>query len=277
MQSSLDAARRAAGAADKRDGFTFAQLCDPQLGMGGYAHDVAAFKSAVRELNRLAPDFVLICGDLTHEAGNDDALAHFNVIRSGLRMPSYCAPGNHDVGNEPTEALLGRFRDRVGPDYFRLRHKGCTFLVLNTQLWKSPLDDETEQQERWLTRELARARETGGPLFVAGHFPLFTEDPGEDEYYFNLPLRRRAALYDLYAAHGVRALLAGHTHRNLLRESGPVPQVTTASTSHNYDAAPLGFRLWHVNPAGAIRHEYHELPEPLAGSSAPVPEAVALS
>jgi 3',5'-cyclic AMP phosphodiesterase CpdA len=276
MDPVLDAANQAARALDTCAGFTFAQLCDPQLGMGGYAHDVAALKSAVHELNRLAPDFVLICGDLTHEAGNDDALAHFNVIRSGLRMPSYCAPGNHDVGNEPTAALLARFRDRVGPDYFRLRHKGCTFLVLNTQLWKSPLDDETEQQERWLTHTLAEAGETGGPVFVAGHIPLFTDDPGEAEHYYNLPAKRRRGLHDVFARHRVRALMTGHTHRNQTRADETVLMVTTASTSFNYDASPLGFRIWHVRSDGAVGHRYHPLPEPLASSAAQEPAAAAL-
>lgn len=39
--------------------FTFAQICDTQLGMGGYAHDVKTFKAAVSKINTLKPDFVV--------------------------------------------------------------------------------------------------------------------------------------------------------------------------------------------------------------------------
>ena len=37
--------------------FTIIQMCDTQLGMGGYAHDVDAFNKAVVEINALAPDW----------------------------------------------------------------------------------------------------------------------------------------------------------------------------------------------------------------------------
>jgi hypothetical protein len=35
--------------------FTFVQLCDTQLGMGGYEHDVKAFRQAVQQINALTP------------------------------------------------------------------------------------------------------------------------------------------------------------------------------------------------------------------------------
>ena len=44
--------------------FSFAQMCDTQLGMGGYEHDVKTFGLAVTQINKMKPDFVVICGDL---------------------------------------------------------------------------------------------------------------------------------------------------------------------------------------------------------------------
>src|SRR5437588_11592772 len=41
----------------KEQPFTFVQMCDPQLGMGGYEADVARFKQAVKQINALKPDF----------------------------------------------------------------------------------------------------------------------------------------------------------------------------------------------------------------------------
>ena len=37
--------------------FSFVQLCDTQLGMGGYEHDVEIFCQAVERINDLNPDF----------------------------------------------------------------------------------------------------------------------------------------------------------------------------------------------------------------------------
>ncbi|MDP4678851.1 MAG: hypothetical protein NWS46_00615, partial [Cyclobacteriaceae bacterium] len=60
-------------------------MCDTQLGMGGYEHDKATFKQAVRQINNLDPDFVVICGDLVHWA-NDSSFNDFNNIKAGFNI-----------------------------------------------------------------------------------------------------------------------------------------------------------------------------------------------
>ena len=45
--------------------FTFVQLCDTQLGFGGYEHDLSAFKQAAKQINAMKPDFVVICAPHT--------------------------------------------------------------------------------------------------------------------------------------------------------------------------------------------------------------------
>ena len=52
------------------------QMCDTQLGMGGYEHDVRTFKQSVKLINKMQPDFVVICGDLVQKA-NDKSFADF--------------------------------------------------------------------------------------------------------------------------------------------------------------------------------------------------------
>ena len=64
--------------------FTFVQLCDTQLGMGGYDHDVKTFNQAAVQINELNPDFVVICGDLVHNAA-DSTFADFNEIKAKIR------------------------------------------------------------------------------------------------------------------------------------------------------------------------------------------------
>ena len=61
--------------------FSFVQLCDTQLGMGGYEHDIRTFKQAVRQINMLDADFVVICGDLVNHA-NDSSYSDFNLVNS---------------------------------------------------------------------------------------------------------------------------------------------------------------------------------------------------
>jgi serine/threonine-protein phosphatase CPPED1 len=235
--------------------FTFVQMCDPQLGYTNYVRDLRHFELAVQQINQLMPDFVVICGDLVNDP-RPDTFGDFNKARRQLKMPSYCAPGNHDLGNAPTLASLKLYRTLVGRDYFRFENKGCTFLVLNTQIWKSPVAGETEKQDAWLERALADAHKRGRPIFVVEHYPPFVKTAEEPDAYFNLPMPKRRELLAAFQRNGVKAVLAGHTHTTTNRSFGPIEIVNSETTSQNFDNRPFGFRLWHVNQDGSFWHEF---------------------
>lgn len=156
--------------------FTFVQLCDTQLGMGGYEHDVRTFTQAVVQVNALQPDFAVICGDLV-QTPNAKSFADFNTIKAGFSVPCYCASGNHDVLNKPTAASLKYYRETVGPDYYKVEHKGYTFVIVNTQLWKAPLAGESEKHHAWVVETLKDAKIKGSPVFIVAHYPLFVKSP----------------------------------------------------------------------------------------------------
>jgi 3',5'-cyclic AMP phosphodiesterase CpdA len=239
----------------RQEPFTFVQMCDPQLGFTNYQQNLRQFEQAVRQINELQPDFVVICGDLV-DAPNRHSFGDFNRARRQLDMPSYCAPGNHDVGNAPTQGTLKIYRELVGRDYLSFKNKGCTFLVLNTQLWKSPLAVETDKQQAWLERELAYARKKGRPVFVVQHYPPFMMTANEPDAYFNLSDEKRRELLAAFERNGVKAVLAGHTHTTATRHFGQIEIVNSETTSRNFDNRPFGFRLWHVRQDGSFRHEF---------------------
>jgi len=243
-----------AGQADPQ-AFTFVQLCDPQLGMGGYAHDVQSFRQAGEKINQLKPDFVLICGDLVHER-TEQSFADFKEIRSALTVPSYCVPGNHDVGGAPTPATLKTYREMIGPDYYAVEHKGYTFVLVNTQLWKAPLEGETDRQDAWLMETLKAALKKKSPVFIVGHYPLYLEHPDEPEEYMNLPADKRAELLALYDRCGVVAVLGGHVHRLLIHEWKGLQLVNGETTSKNFDSRAPGFRLWYVDGRRCLRNDF---------------------
>ena len=244
-----------AGESPKTKAFTFVQLCDTQLGMGGYEHDINAFKQAVTQINALKPDFVVICGDLVNEA-DDKSFKDFNSIKSGLTMPCYCAAGNHDVGGKPTAASLKRYRKVIGKDYYSFEHAGYTFVVTNTQLWKASVKDESAKHDAWVIKTLKEAKEKRSPIFVVGHCPLYLKSPGESDSYFNVPLNKRKELLALYRQCGVLAVLAGHTHRTIVNNYEGIQLVNGESTSKNFDKRPLGLRLWKVASPASVKHEF---------------------
>lgn len=239
----------------EKQAFTFVQICDTQLGMGGYEHDVEMFERAVVKINALNPDFVVICGDLVHDR-NDKSFADFKEIKADLTVPCYCVPGNHDVGNEPTAESLKKYREVIGDDTYSFEHKGYTFVFVNTQLWKSPVEGETEQQDVWLTNTLQTAAQKNRPVFVVGHYPLFLNAPDEADEYMNLPLVKRGELLELYERSGVVAVLGGHAHRLIISDYNGIQMVNGETTSKNFDQRPMGFRIWHINDVRPYVHEF---------------------
>ena len=224
--------------------FTFVQICDPQLGFGeSYRHDVETFKQSVERINEIKPDFVVICGDLVNSP-DKKSYSDFKEINEKITVPSYLISGNHDVGNNPTEESLNRYRKTIGKDYYLFKNKGVTFIVVNSQLWKSPVKGETEKQDSWLKKNLTAAKKEKSPVVILQHYPLFLEKSDETNQYYNLPLKTRKKLINLFAENGVIAVLGGHVHKKMANEYKGIKFVNGETTSRNFDGSPPGFKVW---------------------------------
>jgi len=245
-----------AASAEAPEPFVFVQLCDTQLGMGGYADDKESLRLAVEQINELKPDLVFICGDLVNDPSDDNAFADFKALVAGFAAPCHCAPGNHDVGTQTTIPLLQRYRTIMGEDYFEVQHKGCTFLVVNTSLWRNQVPGESEKHDAWFEQRLKNASKAGRRIFIVGHYPPFVKTPEEKDEYFNLPQAKRAEVLGLAKQYGVEAILTGHTHREIINTHEGILSVTSCTTSKNFDGAPRGFRVFRVGTQGALQHEY---------------------
>ena len=237
--------------------FSFVQMCDPQLGMGGYEHDKASLRQAVMQINELDCDFVVICGDLVHNA-SDSSFADFLDLTAELDMPCHLVAGNHDVGNIPSDTTLAIYREIIGKDYYTFEYAGYAFVVTNTQLWKTHIGEESDIHDRWFKEKMSRTDGKQSPVFVIGHHPLFVERVDEAEAYFNLPPIKRQELLDLFSTSKVVAYLSGHKHETLLNDYEGIQLVTGESTSKNFDNRPLGFRLWEVGK-DSVWHRFVQL------------------
>lgn len=247
----------------------FVQLCDTQLGMGGYEADMIRFDLAVKAINALDADWVVVCGDLVNDGGDDQAVADFKRIARAFTMPVYLAPGNHDVGNEPTVESLERYRKLQGTDYYTAMEHGYKLMVVNTQLWKFHVPQESEKHDTWFSEELLKTTQSGTPTLIVSHYPPFVAAPDEADDYFNLPPEKRKQLLAAVKAADVKAWLAGHVHKNIVLDYESIPVVASATTSKNFDGAPFGFRVWEANEDGTLSHRY----EPLEIPAGLIPEA----
>ena len=188
----------------KLEPFTFVQLCDTQLGMGGYQHDIETFEQAVRQINELNPDFAVICGDLVHNA-TDSSYADFKRIMSNFKVPCYPAPGNHDVGNKPNKNSLDYYRKTIGDDYYVFQNKAYSIVMTNTQLWKVDVENESERHHDWFKNTLDSLGQKNAPVIVVGHYPIYIKSPDEEEKYFNLPLDKRKEILRIFKENKVKA------------------------------------------------------------------------
>jgi predicted phosphodiesterase len=205
-------------------------------------------RSVAAQLNSLRPDFVVHLGDMVHpvpsQATYVAATRRFHALFRDLQMPLHLVPGNHDMGDKPiawtpavavNQRFLAIYRERFGKDFYAFDHRGCRFIVIDSQILNSGLTDEHDQWT-WLENQLA----TEQRIFLFKHYPPFLHDADEHEHYDNIAEPARSRLLELLQRHPVEALFCGHVH--------------------NFFYNRIGRADCYVVPAvSAVRHDYMEL------------------
>ena len=246
--------------------YYFVQVADPQFGFFSgtpdeFRQETANFEFTIASINRLRPAFVVVAGDLVNNDGNPAQVAEYKRIIAKLdpAIRLYSAPGNHDIGNEPTPEQLTLYRQSLGPDYYSFRHQDFYGIVLNSSLFAAPakVAGDAEKQEAWLKEELQKAKQSGAKHIVAfQHYPFFLQQPNEADQYFNIPLERRTRILQLLKEAGVSHVFAGHLHRNSGGKDGDLEMVTTSAVGRPLGSDPSGMRIVTVRPTG-ISHAYY--------------------
>lgn len=183
---------------------------------------------AIKQWNSMTPRpaFIVVCGDLVNEfPGHQQRplqVADFKRTFRELdaKIPLVLLPGNHDLLNRPTEAAVEAYRADFGDDYFSFWVGGVFFIVINVQYHKDPqlVPALAAEHERWLDRQLEEVKEHQGSykhIIVFQHIPWFLRHIDEpDDEIFNIAINERRHMVSKFSAAGVRAIFAGHYHRN---------------------------------------------------------------
>lgn len=275
--------------------FSFVQMSDPQFGMfasvssyteqeieerrqrgilmrkapgpiTGFADETRLYTRAIEKTNSLGPDFVVVCGDMIHDTGDDAEIAELFRITENLNdgIPVHWVSGNHDVGEAPTSESIALYRENFGADNYSFDHADCHFTVINSSVASDPsnVPREWNRMIQFLGDDMSTARRAGAEhLILLLHHPLFLERPDEDEDYFTIPFERREAIVSILKGNDASAVFAGHMHRNNYARDGDLHMITTGAVGYPLGPDPSGIRLVTMDEA-SITHRYYPLAEP---------------
>ena len=187
----------------------------------------ANWRLACDAANRLAPDAVIVSGDLCINGADSDAeIAFAAQALRGFESPVHAIPGNHDVGDDPPgqdadqiidARRLQRWLSAFGSDRFAFALGGWRVIGLNAQLLGSGLPQESEQ-DAWLEAELGRGPQ---PILLVLHKPLFQQSANETELTAtSVNPGPRARLMRRLQSAPVRLVVSGHLHchRDVVRD-----------------------------------------------------------
>jgi len=279
--------------------FTFAVIADTHVteeeaeAIGGYDVDtvkLGAARSAyvVRELNRLAPDFVVHLGDITHpEPGTpayEDSAKRFHTVYEDLECPLYLVAGNHDIGEKAfigaplppqqeqltvNDDMIAEYERHFQAQYYSFEHQDCLFVIINGMIVNSGLDCEARQRH-WL--EALLAENQGRRIFMFSHYPAYLSRPDETGHYDATDEPGRSWLLGVLERYKVEAFYAGHVHNFFFNRHGATSCYVLPSVCflrHDYhelfraapgmkqgrhDGAKLGYAVVQVHGAGHLNH-----------------------
>lgn len=224
------------------------QVTDPQFGMfdenKSFEKETVLFEKAVKEINRLNPDFVVITGDLVNDKNNRAQIQEFKRIKALIKpaIPVYLSPGNHDIGMPATQKDIDQYISDYGSDRFSFRHKKSLFIGINSVIIKGDTPEPEKQQLEWLKKELSKGKRAEH-IIILTHYPFFITSADEKETYSNIAAGKREMYLNLFSEMKVGAVFAGHLHNNGNGKAGTMEMITTSAVGKPLGKSPSGIRI----------------------------------
>ncbi len=221
--------------------FWFAQITDLHQ---SNAEANKRIEAAVAEINKtpMKLAFVAVTGDLTADKTADTSVTgKLAASLQKLDVPYWVVPGNHDIDRKDPAASIKQLEAVFGPTHGKAEHRGVVMLFVNTDPLARGYKVEGYDPMQWLKDELD----------VAGEKPviIFHHEPSVEDFYNNKTHRgwhpdRQAEWQKLLNAHNVKAVIAGHFHRDEQHWLGDVP-LYLAPPVVGYWGRQGSYRLYH--------------------------------
>jgi 3',5'-cyclic AMP phosphodiesterase CpdA len=269
--------------------FRLTQISDTHLARR-FPKLTANFERLSEYIDTTRPDLVINSGDMAFDApGSPDDLEFARSLHDALPVPCRYLPGNHDIGDNPTQTTPRpphpvNEKDRqayiaaFGDDRWRFEAAGWCFIGLNSLVMNSGLVSETEQFD-WLAAELASAH--GKPVALFLHKPLYLTAPDDPELEPSairyVPPQPRRRLLEMLRGVDLRLVASGHVHQRRDYSYRGVRNIWSPSAGFiisdkrqerialkevglvEYRFAPDSFEVRHVRVPGMVDVDLDEL------------------
>lgn len=177
----------------------------------------------VKKIASFDPSLVVHLGDIVHPVPHlptySQANQVANSLMSRLTTSVYYVPGNHDIGDKDNpmvpayivnDEYIQSFKKYYGPTYQSFDHGDIHFILINSPVFNSGLEEERKQHE-WLEEDLKAS--SGKRIFVFSHYPPYIYRSDEQDNYDNIDQPGRGWLLELLSRYNVEAFFAGHVHQ----------------------------------------------------------------
>jgi 3',5'-cyclic AMP phosphodiesterase CpdA len=219
---------------------------------GTEPHPELMNRAAVAEIAALAPDAVVVKGDLTLD-GADHEYAAFLACYGVFGDRLHAVRGNHDRYHHQSYAAGDRVIDLPG----------VRIALMDTTIAGGTTGAFDPGQLEWLD---SVAAESDTPVMAMGHHQDWTPATRRSDTYFGIHPDHSEALHEVMARRGILGWFAGHTHRNRVRRTpasnGAVH--VEVGTVKDYPGSYAEYRVFE----GGIVQVHHRVssPEALAWS-----------
>ena len=166
-------------------------------------------------------------GELTHLSKPEE----FDTLQqelTGVRVPTFYVPGEHDVLNDNGKGYLERFgKNTKGAGWYSFDHAGVHFigLVNVVDLKAAGMGALGAEQLEWLEGDVKRLK-SSTPIVVFAHIPLWSVYP---DWGWGTQDSAQALAY--VKKFGSVTVLNGHIHQTMQKVEGNVTFHTAMSTA----------------------------------------------
>lgn len=222
--------------------FYFVQITDPHFGLSDTPERVQRCVEEIKSLP-MPMECIVVTGDITMDAildPNVTGLAKEMIGEAGL--PVHWLPGNHDINPKNLPATIAAYTENFGPLCSRAEYKGVVFLMVYTEPLRGEFVVDGFDVYEWTQRELKAAGRK--PVIIFHHSPSI-DDFYKGKFHDSWKAEGRARWHRLIESHkNIKAVIAGHFHRDEFHWIGEVPQFVCPPAASLFGMSVVSYRIY---------------------------------